>query len=62
MHQPDAVPLAFGFGREAYAVVADGQGRHAEQVDIKVRDKEGSERTLQVKPLTNEEIPKEWYV
>jgi tRNA U34 2-thiouridine synthase MnmA/TrmU len=39
-----------------------GQGREAEHVDINVMNTDGSERTLQVKPLTKEDIPKEWYV
>jgi tRNA-specific 2-thiouridylase len=39
-----------------------GQGRNAEQVDINVIDKDGSERTIQVKPLKEEEIHKEWHV
>jgi hypothetical protein len=39
-----------------------GQGREAGQADINVMDKDGSERTLQVRPLTKEEIPEEWYI
>ena len=39
-----------------------GQGRDADHVDINVMNKDGSERTLQVKPLKKEEIPKEWYI
>ena len=58
----DGITSAEDLYLAASIVARYGQGRHAEQVDIKVRDKEGSERTLQVKPLTNEEIPKEWYV
>ena len=46
----------------ASVVARYGQGRNARQVDINVTDKDGSERTLQVKPLKNEEILKEWYV
>ena len=46
----------------ASVVARYGQGRNAGQVDINVTDKDGSERTLQVKPLKNEEILKEWYV
>jgi hypothetical protein len=39
-----------------------GQGRYAEQVDICVTDKDGSERTVQVKPLSEKEVLKEWHV
>jgi tRNA U34 2-thiouridine synthase MnmA/TrmU len=39
-----------------------GQGRHADQVDVVVTDKDGSERTIQVKPLATEKIPQEWVV
>ncbi|MEY3106924.1 MAG: hypothetical protein RIT35_1097 [Pseudomonadota bacterium] len=46
----------------ASIVARYGQGRNAEQVDINVIDKDGSERTIQVKPLKEEEIHKEWHV
>ena len=39
-----------------------GQGRDAEQVGINILNTDGSQRTLEVKPLTKEDIPKEWYV
>ncbi|PKM11290.1 MAG: tRNA (5-methylaminomethyl-2-thiouridylate)-methyltransferase [Gammaproteobacteria bacterium HGW-Gammaproteobacteria-3] len=39
-----------------------GQGRGAEQVDLRVRFPDGREKTLQVKPLTPEQMPKEWFV
>jgi tRNA-uridine 2-sulfurtransferase len=39
-----------------------GQGRHADQVDVAITDKDGSEHTIQVKPLTMEKIPQEWVV
>ncbi len=39
-----------------------GQGREAEHVDMNVSQKDGSERTIQVKPLTTEELPKAWYI
>jgi len=39
-----------------------GQGRDAEQVDIMIRDKAGTERVVQVKPLKSDEIPQEWFV
>jgi predicted ribosome quality control (RQC) complex YloA/Tae2 family protein len=39
-----------------------GQGRDAESVDISIREKDGTERTVQVKPLMAEEIPQNWFV
>jgi tRNA-specific 2-thiouridylase len=39
-----------------------GQGRTAEQVDVNIADKDGSERTIQVKPFGADEIPQEWYI
>jgi hypothetical protein len=39
-----------------------GQGRDAEQVDVAITSKDGSERSIQVKPLLADEIPEEWFV
>jgi hypothetical protein len=39
-----------------------GQGRSAEQVDVNIAGKDGSERTIQVKPFGADEIPQEWYI
>jgi hypothetical protein len=58
----DGVPSAEDLYLAASVVASYGQGRHAEHVDIKIMEKDGSERTLQVHPLKNEDIPKKWYV
>ena len=39
-----------------------GQGRDAESVDITLRDQQGNERIIQVKPLAANEIPEEWFI
>jgi hypothetical protein len=39
-----------------------GQGREAEQVEVTLRDQQGNERNIVVKPLLEDEIPKEWFV
>ncbi len=39
-----------------------GQGRDAEQVDINIREKNGTEQLIQVKPLTADEISQDWFV
>jgi tRNA-uridine 2-sulfurtransferase len=39
-----------------------GQGRDAETVDMTVREKDGQERTIQVTPINQDEIPQEWFV
>lgn len=38
------------------------QGRDAERVTVAITLKGGENRTINVKPLTHEEIPQEWYV
>ncbi len=39
-----------------------GQGREAELVDIEITQKDGSVRSIQVKPLGIDEIPPSWYI
>jgi tRNA U34 2-thiouridine synthase MnmA/TrmU len=39
-----------------------GQGRDAEQVEVTIRDQQGTEHNILVKPLTAEQIPEEWFV
>jgi hypothetical protein len=39
-----------------------GQGRDADQIEISVRQTDGTERNIQVKPLSADEIPQEWFV
>jgi tRNA U34 2-thiouridine synthase MnmA/TrmU len=38
------------------------QGRNAERVDIEVHTLDGNSRTMQVKPMAGEAIPKGWYL
>ena len=58
----DGSPSAEDLYLAARITARYGQGRDAEHVDINVMNKDGSERTIQVKPLKKEEMPKEWYV
>ncbi len=39
-----------------------GQGRDAGRVTVKVRHTDGAERTLEVIPLPQHEIPTQWHV
>lgn len=38
-----------------------GQGRDAESVEVKIKARDGSEQTVQVKPFAKD-LPKEWYI
>ena len=38
------------------------QGRDAESVTVEIDDNQGAPRTLQVRPLPHDEIPKAWYL
>lgn len=39
-----------------------GQGREAEEVEVTIRDREGTERNVIVKPLLSSQIQEEWFV
>jgi hypothetical protein len=39
-----------------------GQGREEQQVEVGIREKDGSERRIQVKPMAIDEIPQAWYI
>lgn len=39
-----------------------GQGRDAEQVEMTITDKDGAERTIQVKPYPGEKLPEAWLI
>lgn len=39
-----------------------GQGREAEMVEVTIRNQQGEERNIQVKPLAADDIPQEWFV
>ncbi len=58
----DGSPSAEDLYLAARITARFGQGRDAEHVDINIMNKDGSERTLQVKPLKKEEMPEKWYI
>ena len=58
----DGSPSAEDLYLAARITARYGQGRDAEQVDVNIIDKDGSERTIQVKPFGAEEIPQEWFI
>ena len=58
----DGSPSAEDLYLAARITARYSQGREAGQVDINITNKDGSERTLQVKPLKKEEMPKEWHI
>ena len=58
----DGTPSAEDLYLAAQITARFGQGREADQVDINVTMIDGSERTLQVKPIRDEDMPKAWYV
>jgi tRNA-specific 2-thiouridylase len=57
----DGTPSAEDLYLAAGITARYGQGREAEQVDVTIMDKDGSERTIQVKPF-GKELPQEWYI
>jgi tRNA-specific 2-thiouridylase len=58
----DGSPSAEDLYLAASITARFGEGRDAEQVDINIISKDGSERAIQVKPLKTEELPGEWYI
>ncbi|NOT12584.1 MAG: tRNA (5-methylaminomethyl-2-thiouridylate)-methyltransferase [Methylococcaceae bacterium] len=56
----DGSPSAEDLYLAASITARYGQGRNAELVDIGITTKEGSERTIQVKPFNLEDMPKDW--
>jgi hypothetical protein len=58
----DGSPSAEDLFLAARITARYGQGRHADQVDVSITDKAGSERIIQVKPFGVEEIPQEWFI
>jgi tRNA-specific 2-thiouridylase len=57
----DGTPSAEDLYLAAGITARYGQGREAEQVDVTIMDKDGTERTIQVKPF-GRELPQEWYI
>ena len=58
----DGVPSAEDLFLAAEITARYGQGRNAEQVEIMITDKDGSERPITVNPISAEAIPDEWYI
>jgi tRNA-uridine 2-sulfurtransferase len=58
----DGEPSAEDIYLAASIIARYGQGKHAGQVEITVREKDGSERAIQVKPLAGEKLPEEWII
>jgi len=58
----DGSPSAEDLYLAASITARYGQGRDAEQVDMAIMEKDGSERTIQVKPLAVDKLPEEWLI
>ena len=58
----DGSPSAEDLFLAARITARYGQGRNADQVDVNIADKDGSERIIQVKPFGSDEIPQQWYI
>jgi tRNA-specific 2-thiouridylase len=58
----DGSPSAEDLYLAASITARYGQGRDAEQVVINIMSKDGSERTIQVKPLLAENMPQAWFI
>jgi len=58
----DGSPSAEDLYLAASITARFGQGRDAEQVDISILSKDGSERTIQVTPIKAEAMPEAWYI
>jgi tRNA-uridine 2-sulfurtransferase len=58
----DGSPSAEDLYLAASITARYGQSRNAEQVDIAIMEKDGSERTIQVKPLAVDKMPEEWLI
>ncbi len=58
----DGAPSAEDLYLAASITARYGQGRDAEQVEINVAYQDGSERTLHVKPILEQDMPKAWFI
>ena len=58
----DGVPTEDDLLIAAQLTARYGQGRDAELVDVSIREKDGTERVVQVKPMNADEIPQEWFI
>ena len=57
----DGTPSAEDLYLAAGITARYGQGREAEQVDVAIMHQDGTERTLQVKPIARD-MPQEWFI
>jgi hypothetical protein len=58
----DGTPSEDDLIQAAQITARYGQGREAEQVEVTIRDRDGAERNVFVKPLLADDIPQEWFV
>lgn len=58
----DGEPSAEDFYLAASIAARYGQSRNAVEVDMAITGKDGSERTIRVKPMTETDLPKEWLI
>jgi len=58
----DGTPSEDDLIQAAQITARYGQGREADQVEVTIRDRDGAERNVFVKPLLADEIPEEWFV
>jgi tRNA-uridine 2-sulfurtransferase len=58
----DGLPSAEDLYLAAGITARYGQGRNAEQVEIHITSKDGSERSIQVKPLNKKDMPEDWHI
>jgi tRNA-specific 2-thiouridylase len=58
----DGIPSAEDLTLAARITARYGQGREADQVDINIMDKDGSQRSVRVSPMAPDAMPKEWFV
>lgn len=58
----DGSPTETDLETAARIIARYGQGRDAETVDVTIRQKDGSERQIQVNPFKADDIPQAWFV
>jgi tRNA U34 2-thiouridine synthase MnmA/TrmU len=58
----DGEPSAEDLFLAASITARFGQGRESERVDVGITFQDGSERSVQVKPIKKEDFPKAWYI
>ena len=56
----DGNPTSDDIELAARVVARYSQGRNAERVALEYRDRDGSRRSIEVRPMTSDELPREW--